>query len=200
MRKEKPGQPLQATALVHEAWIQLTGDKEVPWNSSNHFVKAASEAMRRILISKARRKQREKHSGHLERVPIESLEIATDADQAALERYLELENSLYVSDMLNVEQAVANDEFSRPLGLLLQHRREPSGRDLRGFEWRYYWQQTRGERLSAFLAHDGSTSDNSDRRRAVNRSQIFKIQLLNQGRQLLSYGNDRKIKLWNLAD
>lgn len=155
MRKEKPGQTLQATALVHEAWIQLTGDREVPWNSSNHFVKAASEAMRRILISKARREQREKHGGHLERVPIESLEIATDANQAALERSLEIENSLYVSDMLNVEQAVANDEFS---------------------------------------------SDNSDRRRAVNRGQIFKIQLLDQGRQLLPHGNDGKIKLWNLAD
>jgi len=65
---EKPGQTLQATALVHEAYLRLTdAGKTQHWKSRGHFFGAAAEAMRRILIDQARRKQSEKHGGGLER-------------------------------------------------------------------------------------------------------------------------------------
>src|SRR5258708_2615179 len=61
---EKPGQTLDATALVHEAYLRLVGTNlEQPWNSRGHFFAAAAEAMRRILIEQARRKQRIRHGG-----------------------------------------------------------------------------------------------------------------------------------------
>ena len=61
---EKPGQTLQATALVHEAYLRLVGgDPAQPWNGRGHFFAAAAEAMRRILVENARRKQRLKHGG-----------------------------------------------------------------------------------------------------------------------------------------
>jgi RNA polymerase sigma factor (TIGR02999 family) len=62
--QEKPGQTLQATALVHEAYVRLVDANQAPqWNSRGHFFAAAAEAMRRILVESARRKQRLKHGG-----------------------------------------------------------------------------------------------------------------------------------------
>jgi RNA polymerase sigma factor (sigma-70 family) len=80
---EKPGQTLQATALVHEAYLRLVGGKESRarsqelenWNSRGHFFAAAAEAMRRILVENARRKARVKHGGELERQDIELGEL-----------------------------------------------------------------------------------------------------------------------------
>src|SRR5262245_26543524 len=67
MGSEKPGQTLQATALVHEAYLRLVeGEKAQRWNSRGHFFGAAAEAMRRILIETARRKKCEKHGGQLQ--------------------------------------------------------------------------------------------------------------------------------------
>src|SRR6201995_2339216 len=61
---EKPGQTLDATALVHEAYVRLVADANAqPWNNRGHFFAAAAEAMRRILVEQARRKQRTKHGG-----------------------------------------------------------------------------------------------------------------------------------------
>jgi RNA polymerase sigma factor (TIGR02999 family) len=72
MAHENPGQTLQATALVHEAYIRLVdGDKAQHWNSRGHFFGAAAEAMRRILVDRARRKQRPKHGGARKRVGLE---------------------------------------------------------------------------------------------------------------------------------
>jgi len=76
LANEKPGQTLQATALVHEAYLRLvaSGDASAPreehWDSRRHFFAAASEAMRRILIEQARRKGRERHGGGLQRVEL----------------------------------------------------------------------------------------------------------------------------------
>ena len=65
---EKPGQTLQATALVHEAYLRLAGEnRQEPWRGRRQFFAAAAEAMRRILVEQARRKGREKHGGQLER-------------------------------------------------------------------------------------------------------------------------------------
>ena len=65
LAQEKPGQTLQATALVHEVWLKIAGDGAEPFANRPHFFKAAAEAMRQILIDNARRKQRPKHGGEL---------------------------------------------------------------------------------------------------------------------------------------
>jgi RNA polymerase sigma factor (TIGR02999 family) len=79
MAQEKPGQTLQATALVHEAWLRLAGSEEQKvWNSRGHFFGAAAEAMRRILVDRARQKARIRHGGGLERVDLTHVTIATE--------------------------------------------------------------------------------------------------------------------------
>ncbi len=78
MAQESPGQTLQATALVHEAYIRLVGSKDGNWNSRGHFFAAAAEAMRRILIENARRKRRRKYGGEYRRVDIEDVELANE--------------------------------------------------------------------------------------------------------------------------
>jgi RNA polymerase sigma factor (TIGR02999 family) len=73
LASEKPGQTLQATALVHEAYLRLVGgDPAQHWNSSGHFFAAAAEAMRRILVEGARRKSRLKHGSQHQRLELES--------------------------------------------------------------------------------------------------------------------------------
>jgi RNA polymerase sigma factor (TIGR02999 family) len=86
MAQEKPGQTLQATALVHEAWLRLTGTEEQKvWNSRGHFFGAAAEAMRRILVDRARQKARIRHGGALQRVDLEHVTMATeDSDDTVL--------------------------------------------------------------------------------------------------------------------
>jgi RNA polymerase sigma factor (TIGR02999 family) len=76
MAREAAGQTLQPTALVHEAWLQLVGDGERSWENRAHFFGAAADAMRRILIDKARRKSRLKHGGGQSRLDIDELELA----------------------------------------------------------------------------------------------------------------------------
>src|SRR4029450_9954554 len=66
MAQEAPGHTLQPTALVHEAWLRLTGDAGARFENRAHFFGAAAEAMRRILVESARRKRRIKHGGELE--------------------------------------------------------------------------------------------------------------------------------------
>lgn len=76
MAREQPGHTLQATALVHEAWLRLGADAQPGWQNRAHFFAAASEAMRRILVERARRKHREKRGGGAEHVDVADLEIA----------------------------------------------------------------------------------------------------------------------------
>ena len=78
MSQEPPGQTLQATALVHEAYIRLVGAENQNWSSRGHFFAAAAEAMRRILIENARRKQRRKHGGGRQRVELDDAEVAIE--------------------------------------------------------------------------------------------------------------------------
>jgi RNA polymerase sigma factor (TIGR02999 family) len=76
---ESPGQTLQATALVHEAYLRLVGPtNQRGWDSRGHFFSAAAEAMRRIVVESARRKNRLKHGGGHERVDVELAELPTD--------------------------------------------------------------------------------------------------------------------------
>jgi RNA polymerase sigma factor (TIGR02999 family) len=77
MAYESPDQTLQPTALVHEAWLRLVKvDETQGWNCRGHFFGAAAEAMRRILIDQARRKESQRHGGGLARAPLEHVEIA----------------------------------------------------------------------------------------------------------------------------
>jgi RNA polymerase sigma factor (TIGR02999 family) len=77
LAQEKPGQTLQATALVHEAYLRLVaGDQEREWDGRGHFFAACAEAMRRILVEKARRKQRLRHGGDLQQQPLDGQEPA----------------------------------------------------------------------------------------------------------------------------
>jgi len=78
MASESPGQTLQPTALVHEAWLRLTGDASKTWDNRGHFFAAAAEAMRRILIERARAKSRLRRGSGAERVPLDHVTIASD--------------------------------------------------------------------------------------------------------------------------
>lgn len=80
MKQEKPGQTLQATALVHEAYIRLLGAENHDWDSRGHFFAAAAEAMRRILIDNARRKKSLKHGGDRKRIDLDEAVLGNDND------------------------------------------------------------------------------------------------------------------------
>ncbi len=85
LAQEKPGQTLQATALVHEAYLRLAGGEAgAHWNSRGHFIAAAAEAMRRILVENARRKKTEKRGGQRQRIDLSQAEPLDQADPGAL--------------------------------------------------------------------------------------------------------------------
>src|SRR5262245_43203045 len=85
MANEADGHTLQPTALVHEAWLRLVGDSNPKFENRAHFFAAAAEAMRRILIDRARRKLTQRHGGGFERVDLKGLDLpAPDADQQLL--------------------------------------------------------------------------------------------------------------------
>jgi RNA polymerase sigma factor (TIGR02999 family) len=101
LAREKPGQTLQATALVHEAYVQLVeGEEARLWNSRGHFFAAAAEAMRRILVENARRKRTEKHGGLLERQDFDDFDIAAPAPS---------------QDLLALDEALAKLELEEPV-------------------------------------------------------------------------------------
>jgi RNA polymerase sigma factor (TIGR02999 family) len=78
------GQTLQPTALVHEAWLRLVGAQQQHWNGRGHFFAAAAEAMRRILVERARRRSAEKHGGGLRRVDLDLVDIAEESNSDLL--------------------------------------------------------------------------------------------------------------------
>ena len=84
MARETPGQTLQPTALVHEAWLKLVGGSSPRFNDRAHFFGAAAEAMRRILIDRARRKAALRHGGGQQRVDVDEIEIAAPAQDDQL--------------------------------------------------------------------------------------------------------------------
>jgi RNA polymerase sigma factor (TIGR02999 family) len=101
LAQEKPGQTLEATALVHEAYARLVDTDKVPhWNSRGHFFKSAAEAMRRILVETARRKKTDKHGGACERIHVEI------ADLAAPQRD---------DKLLRLDEALGRLELQKPL-------------------------------------------------------------------------------------
>jgi len=103
MAKEAPGQTLQPTALVHEAWLRLIGVEEAHFQNRGHFFAAAAEAMRRILVERARRKQRVRHGGALERVNANEVDLATDVPDDKLLQVHEVLDELEQEDRLQAQ-------------------------------------------------------------------------------------------------
>ena len=99
MAQEAPGQTLQATSLVHEAWMRLVSSGDPGWNGRGHFFGAAALAMRRILVEQARRKARQKHGGGHERVELDVAEPSIEAPG---------------TDVLTVDEAVQRLEAEDP--------------------------------------------------------------------------------------
>lgn len=91
LAREKPGQTLQSTALVHEAYVRLVDSTNAHWDSRGHFFAAAAEAMRRILVENARRKQSQRAGGEWQRVELSLLEVPspTRLDVLALDEALD---------------------------------------------------------------------------------------------------------------
>lgn len=96
MSQEPPGQTLQATALVHEAYLRLVEAKDQSWNSRGHFFKAAAEAMRRILVDNARRKKSLRAGGEHQQIDIDQagLWALTLSDESSSEDLLALDEAL----------------------------------------------------------------------------------------------------------
>ena len=124
MAKTPPGNTLQPTALVHEAYIRLVGREDPGWNSRGHFFAAAAQAMRQILVEQARRKQRHKHGGGLKRVdadevdlPIESPSDDVLALDEALERLKKRDKRKADVVMLRYFAGLTNDETAKLLGI-----------------------------------------------------------------------------------
>jgi RNA polymerase sigma factor (TIGR02999 family) len=84
MARESAVQTLQPTALVHEAWLRLGGEAQPAWKNRAHFFSAAAEAMRRILIDRARKRYAQRHGGGQERFNVEDLELASPGDDNVL--------------------------------------------------------------------------------------------------------------------
>jgi len=92
MAQEAPGNTLQATALVHEAWLRLVGDEAQAWHGRAHFFAAAAEAMRRILVERARHKQAARRGGNQQRVELEEADLASPGND---ERLLAVNEALH---------------------------------------------------------------------------------------------------------
>ena len=102
MAQQPPGQTLQATALVHEAWLKLTANSTSTWRDRQHFFRAAAEAMRQILIDRARRRLRIRHGKDPERVDVDEIEIAAPAKEEIL---LQLNDALAELQAASPERA-----------------------------------------------------------------------------------------------
>ena len=103
MANESPNQTLQATALVHEAWLRLVGNENPPFANRAHFFAAAAESMRRILIDNARRKRALRHGGDQQRVDLEDLEVAAPVDDDELLAVNEALDKLVVQNKIEAE-------------------------------------------------------------------------------------------------
>ena len=104
MRHERGGLTLQATALVHEAFLRLVGDENATWQNRRHFFGAAALAMQRILVEQARRKGRLKHGGDRQEVAISDIDVIASANQSD-EELLALDDALIQFQAENPEKA-----------------------------------------------------------------------------------------------
>jgi len=102
MNREKPGQTLQPTALVHEAWLRLVDEPGRTWKGRRHFFGAAAEAMRRILIERARRQKTAKRGAEAQHVSLEDISVA---DEAPPDTFLAIDEAIVRLEAINPEAA-----------------------------------------------------------------------------------------------
>jgi len=121
---ESPGQTLQPTALVHEAWLRLTANENLKWDGRAHFFAAAAEAMRRILIDNARRKNAHKRGASPVRVDLDDVNLAASADDTQLLRITDALDQLAREDASSAELVklrffvgLTNEEAAQALGV-----------------------------------------------------------------------------------
>lgn len=103
MADQAPGQTLQPTALVHEVWLRLAANREGQWQNRTHFLAAAAEAMRHILIDRARRKNRIRHGKGLTRVNLDDVDFASATDDETLLRVDEALTKFAAEDPVKAE-------------------------------------------------------------------------------------------------
>ena len=151
MAQERPGQTLQATALVHEAWLRLTGDQDQKWAGRAHFFGAAAEAMRRILIERARKKQAVRRGGDPVRVDLEEADLGFAAEDDQL---------LAINDALDKLAQVHKEEAELVklryfVGMTIDEAAEALGISPRTAK--NYWRHAR-----AWLFHEIKSSQSAD--------------------------------------
>lgn len=102
MASENPGHTLQATALVHEVFLKLVGDRKIPWQNQGHFYAAAAQSMRRVLLDHAKAKGRKKRGGNRKKMPLNVADLAIDENS---EQILALDAALCRLEEQNPEAA-----------------------------------------------------------------------------------------------
>lgn len=124
MAEQAPGQTLQPTALVHEAWLRLVGDENRTFKNRTHFFSAAATAMRHILIDRARRKQAQRHGGRLVRVEFDEFQLAAPSPDDELLAVHEVLDKFSVQFPVQAElvklryfAGMTNEEVSEVLGI-----------------------------------------------------------------------------------
>ena len=124
MARETPRQTLQATALVHEAYLRLIGQEGQQWQNSRHFFSAAAEAMRRILVERARQKACQKYGGDRQRVDLDEINVATESNDETLLSVSDALEKLAVKDPVCAEliklrffAGIPNPQAAEMLGL-----------------------------------------------------------------------------------
>src|SRR6266704_4435094 len=124
MAQQAPGQTLQPTALVHEAWLRLVGTQNPTFKNRSHFFSAAAEAMRHTLIDRARRKQTQRHGGGFERVDLDNVALAAPSTDDQLLAVHEALDKFALKHPLQAElvklryfAGMTNEEVSQVLGI-----------------------------------------------------------------------------------
>jgi len=124
MSQQAPGQTLQPTALVHEAWLRLVGTRNPTFKNRSHFFSAAAEAMRHILIDRARRKQTQRHGGGFERVDLDNVALAAPSPDDQLLAVNEALDKFALQHPLQAElvklryfASMTNEEVAQLLGI-----------------------------------------------------------------------------------
>ncbi|MBL9139914.1 MAG: sigma-70 family RNA polymerase sigma factor [Verrucomicrobiales bacterium] len=124
LARDVPGQTLQPTALVHEAWLRLIGDRHPKFQNRAHFFRAAAEAMRHILIDRARRKLTQRHGGGFERVNWDGIDLAADSTDdrllalnEALEKFVQEHPVQADLVKLRYFAGMTNEEVAEALGI-----------------------------------------------------------------------------------
>ena len=148
MASENPGQTLQPTALVHEAWLKLGGDQNRQWRNRNHFFAAAAEAMRRILTDNAKRKLRVRHGGGQQRVELKDCATAADSEadhilavSEALEKFAQLDPQRAELVKLRYFVGLTFAEAAEVLGIS-----EPTAKRYWSFARAWLYEEIRGGR------------------------------------------------------